>query len=279
MARTPSMTADLLDDEDAVAELTRADVGLPEQPAPPPVVVVRDADFTPAPLDPAAVTGTPEQQLAVAEDAIHRANAAARETVLQAEIRHTIELGAAYRLILDRELYRAAGYTSVEAYATGRLGLANREGFYAKIRRAADLVAVQPLSEISDRPFRPSQARVLAPIIERHGVEAARSVVSTAAARGKVTAATLQRSADHLKYRPDAPRQEAPAGGEPELARRLTALVQAVNALREAHKMLRGTVIRDGVAADPVHGVELAREIEKIADEIGRAAVAARRTR
>src|SRR5690242_10785560 len=148
MATTPSMTADLFDDEDAVAELTRSDVGLPEQPGP--------ADFTPRPLDPARVTGTPEQQLATAEDAIHRANAAARETVLQAEVRHTIELGTAYRLILDRELYRAVGFTSVEAYVTGRLGLPNREYFYEKIRRAADLVAVAPLSEISDRPFRPS---------------------------------------------------------------------------------------------------------------------------
>ncbi|MFD3572001.1 hypothetical protein ACFWVK_33000, partial [Streptomyces sp. NPDC058667] len=88
--------------------------------------------FAPEPLDPDAVTGTPEEQLAVVTAALHRAKATAAGSARAARVRLTIELGAALAIALDRDLYKAAGYPNVESYAEAEVDL-NRQYIYELI--------------------------------------------------------------------------------------------------------------------------------------------------
>lgn len=254
---------------------------LPMEFAPPPEV---PDPFVPQPIDGATLTGSPGEQLVQVEKAIDAAYKTGMVTLRHADIRQTIELGAAFRIIAERELYKAAGYSTVDAYATERLGR-NREYFYEKIRRAADLLEVAPLSELSDKPILPSQAKILAGVSREHGQQAARAVVEKAGASGKVTAESLRRATRQLDYvlRTVAipqPLLPEPINGvadgalvddSPQAVRAIVLLEQGLAALTAAHRALRGTVIPAAVEADPERGRELAYKVAKVAGEIARA--------
>ncbi|MFE3126309.1 hypothetical protein ACFXHD_23135 [Streptomyces hydrogenans] len=158
--------------------------------------------FAPAPLDPDTVTGTPEEQLATVTAAMRRAKATASTSAKAARARLTIELGAALDIAVDRSLYKAGGYPSVEAYAEAEIDL-NRQYIYELIadsRRMREVMAAG-LSEFSDSPPLASHAKVLAPLVAQDdGPVKAQKVLTAAKESGKVTAASLKAAAARLGY-------------------------------------------------------------------------------
>lgn len=204
--------------------------------------------FTPQPLDPEAVTGTPQEQLATVTAALHRAKSTAAGSAKAARVRLTIELGAALDIALDRDLYKTGGYTSVEAYAEAEVDL-NRQYVYELIADSKRIRAVMAagLSEFSDSPPPASHAKVLAPIVAQdNGPARAQEVVTDVQASGKkVTAAALAAAAKRLGYtlpRP-APKvgddQKSEQQRRTEAGRRLTAAADlAARALAQYEEAL-----------------------------------------
>lgn len=179
-----------------------------------PLVPTRPADPPAGPvLDPATVSGPPEEQLAAFEAEIRSEFAAATK----AQARYVIRVGSALREIRDRGLY-TVGYATFEAYAEGVWGLKRRRA-YEFIEMAPKMLAV---CEISHIPVVESQARVLAPLLEAHGADAVKAVVSRAQTRaqegeskgGKVTAGLLKAAARDVGYAvPRTPPTAVPATG------------------------------------------------------------------
>ncbi|MFB7611626.1 hypothetical protein [Streptomyces gardneri] len=159
--------------------------------------------FDPQPLDPEAVTGTVEEQLATVTAALHRAKNTAAGSAKAARARLTVELGAALAIGLDRNLYKAGGYASVEAYAEGEVDL-NRQYVNELIADSKRIRAVMAagLSEFSDSPPLASHAKILAPILaQEDGPAKAQKVVTEAKSSGKkVTAAALAAAAKRLGF-------------------------------------------------------------------------------
>ncbi|MFC8511113.1 hypothetical protein ACFU3J_16230 [Streptomyces sp. NPDC057411] len=213
--------------------------------------------FAPTPLDPATVTGTPEEQLAMVSAAMRQAKAAYGTSAKAAKVRLTVELGAALDIAVTRDLYKAGGYTSVEAYAEAEVDL-NRAYVYELIADSKRIRAVMAarLSEFSDSPPLASHAKVLAPVLaQENGTTKAREVIAAITASGKkLTAAALTAQVKRLGYdRPTVPGQGRAAETETaatnaalreEASRKLTAAADAA----ERALALYETALADGVA-------------------------------
>lgn len=232
----------------------------------------------PKPIDPAAVTGTDEERLAVFEAAIEEAKGTADATLKAARARFAIEAGTALRAIQDQHLYLLS-HETFEQYIGKRWDM-DRTRAYQLIEAAPVMLA---MSKIFHTPPVESQARALVPAFRKDGEQGIREVHAIAQQQGvKVTAAVIKNAARSLGYvpepaaAPDDVQVDVELLDSPEQAAKLVRAEQAVAALRSAQRQIRGTVLADAVAADPVRGGELAVEAEKLADEIGRLAVKAK---
>lgn len=230
--------------------------------------------FLPRPVDPAAVTGSAEQRLAAFEAAIDRAKETAGTTLKAARARFVVEAGTALRAIRDQDggLYKVT-HATFEEYITARWDM-DRSRAYQLIDAAPTVLT---LWKIFDTAPVESHARVLAPVMERHGEPAVLEVVAAVRTAGKETASAYREAAGRLNYLPD-PAQPGDDAGELTTdhsrteARALVRLEQGLAALKVAHRALRGRVIPDAVAADHEHGSELVAEVADLAYRISKLA-------
>jgi hypothetical protein len=244
-----------------------------EKPAATGVVAVTVDPFTPQPLNPAAVTGTPEERLTAFEAAIDSAKETAGTTLKAARARFAVEAGMALRAIRDEDggLYKVT-HATFEEYVAVRWDM-DRTRAYQLIDAAPAMLVMW---KIFDTAPVESQARALAGVLDAHGEEAVREAVVAVRESGKkITAATLKEAAHRLHYipqpapEPDEP-DDLPTEHTPEQARALVRLEKGLAELRVAHKALRGRVIPDAVMADHVRGSELVAEIADLAGKISR---------
>lgn len=248
-----------------------------ESPAVNPLLPAAPADpFAPQPVDPAAVTGSAEQRLAVFEAAIDRARETAGTTLKAARARFVVEAGTALRAIRDEDggLYKVS-HETFEEYISARWEMDRTRAY--QLIDAAPVMRV--MSKIFDTAPVESHARVLAPVMEGHGEPAVREVFAAVRTAGeKVTAKAIREAADRLGYArvPAQPTgseaESAPADHSRTEARALVRLEQGLAALRVAHRALRGRVIPDAVSADHEHGSELVAEVADLAGKISRLA-------
>jgi hypothetical protein len=231
--------------------------------------------FAPKPLDPATVTGTAEQRLAVYEAAIDGAKETAGNSIKAARARFVVEAGTALRAIRDEDggLYKGS-YETFEDYVTKRWDM-DRSRAYQLIDAVP---AMLTMSKIFDTAPVESQARAVIPVLESHGEAAVQEIVASIRTAGeKVTAKTITDAGRRLGYIPEQPSADedakpaAPATEHtPEQALAIIRLEKGLSALRVAHKALRGTVVPDALAADHERGLELAKQVASLAAKIGR---------
>ncbi|MFK3735016.1 hypothetical protein ACI2LJ_32655 [Streptomyces sp. NPDC088090] len=170
----------------------------------PPNAAIAAGDVVLAPLDPAALTGTPAERLAQVEAALRAADAHAGRSVRAAKVRWTIEKGTALAILVEHDLYTAAGFTWLDAYATEVLHI-SRDNVYKTIEAATVLRAVldaERVSKIFYTPPNVSQAKALAPLLALDaGEDKAVKVVTEIQASGKkLTAAAITATAARLGY-------------------------------------------------------------------------------
>ncbi|MGY5634213.1 hypothetical protein ACW7N6_38380 [Streptomyces sp. UC1A3] len=231
--------------------------------------------FVPKPLDPATVTGTPEERLAAFEQAIDAAKATASTSLKAARARFVVEAGTALRAIRDEDggLYKGS-YATFEEYILKRWDM-DRSRAYQLIDAAPAMLV---MSKIFDTAPVESQARAMIDVIEAHGEAAVREVVAAVKQSGeKVTVASLKATAARMGYLPKQPdhgpgdsRTEPATEHTPEQARALARLEQGLAALRGAHRALRGRIIADALEADPEQGRVLAAQVRDLAGKIDR---------
>lgn len=230
--------------------------------------------FLPRPVDPAAVTGSAEERLAVFEAAIDRARSTAGETLKAARARFVVEAGTALRAIRDEDggLYKVT-HATFEEYIDARWEM-DRSRAYQLIDAAPTVLAMW---KIFDTAPVESHTPIVAPVLEAHGEVAVKEVVASITTAGeKVTAASLREAIKRLGYLPAQadPVDDAPPPTEHSRteARALVRLEQGLAALKVAHRALRGRVIPNAVAADQAHGSELVAEVADLAEKICRLA-------
>ncbi|WP_326683057.1 hypothetical protein [Streptomyces sp. NBC_01237] len=224
--------------------------------------------FAPAPLDRAAVTGSPEERLAIVERALRAAKLTEMESVRAARVRGRIEAGTALQFFVEDQLHLVAGYTSLDAYAAAVLQM-DRSAVYEYIKDAKRLVLVAPVVKALERPLVPSQAKVLAPIVETHGEARARDVVTEALDTGKITVASLRAAAKKLglnatdaEDEKDGPNGETPKAGQPDV---LDVIEAALLRLRE----IRGALDKPAFRAAWLDVTETETETETAEGEDG----------
>lgn len=206
--------------------------------------------------------------------------------------------GKALDLINRARLYRET-HGTFAAYLAGVWGMSTTAAY----RLIEQWPLAERMSPIGDSGPLESHVRAVLPAAKAHGAEAALAVYEEArAVLPKVTAAGIRAAVQSLPARlpegadrvaavrehtrralapPPAARTDDAADadrGTPEQAAQVVRAEQGLATLRAAYRSLRGTVLADAVAADPVRGAELAVEAERIADDLGRLAVRARRT-
>ncbi|MEU5008483.1 hypothetical protein ACFWW5_21080 [Streptomyces albidoflavus] len=167
--------------------------------------LVKRGPYNAEPIDKATLPVDRKERLKAVEAALMQAEATRSKSVAWSKLRWTVETGVALRLLIEEDLYKEdPEFTSLETYADNRLHL-SRGHVYELVDDAARLLAIAPLSEISDKPFNASQAKVLAPLMEPvaelDSAEAGRTkaelVVADVAATGKKrTAAALRKAAE-----------------------------------------------------------------------------------
>jgi hypothetical protein len=167
--------------------------------------LVKPRPYNAEPLDPASLPVDRKERLKAVEAALMAAEVTRSKSIAWSKLRWTVETGVALGILVGEDLYKEdSEFTSLETYADNRLHL-SRGHVYELIDDSARLLAVAPLSEISDKPFNPSQAKVLAPLMEpvaeddgrEEGKTKAELVVADVAASGKKrTAAALRKAAE-----------------------------------------------------------------------------------
>lgn len=221
--------------------------------------------FAPAPLDPAALTGTPAERLAQVEAALCAADAHAGRSVRAAKVRWTIEKGTVLAILVEHDLYLARGHASLDAYADDVLHMA-RGYIYELIADAERLQALRDtgLSDFSDTPLLAAHANVLPPALAlEDGGQKARNLLTEVNNSGKkITAAALKTAAKQLGYAsvlPAQPRfQEL---DDTELSEKVTTkLTAAADAAERALALYEEALALGAPPADPARAdADLAR--------------------
>jgi len=211
-------------------------------------------------VDPAAVTGSPAEQLAVYEAAIDAAHETARSTLAAAKARYVVEAGTALREIRDRGLYKLT-HADLESYCEERHGI-TRARIYQIIDAAPVMIA---MSKFLDTPLVESHARVLEPVMRAHGVDAARDLVAKAQENGKVTAAALKQARRDAGYEPAPLERSAPT--RPATGRRST--LERLQEAGERLSRVSGAVTRTAVQeATATHSGQTARLVQGMTADI-----------
>lgn len=218
------------------------------------------AGHAPDPTDPATVTGTREEQLAVFEAAIERAG----DTLRSSRARFVVETGTALRAIRDRELWLGR-YGSFREYVKQRWEM-DRTRAYQLIDAAPAMLTMSRIGGVE--PVE-SHTKVVGPILEQHGETAVREVFAAARVTGeKITAQALSDHAARLHYVSAPVHAGDDTGQTPGEARDIVLLEQGLAALRAAHRALRGRVVSNAVAADYARAGEMLDEMTKLAGQI-----------
>ncbi|WLQ69396.1 hypothetical protein [Streptomyces glycanivorans] len=218
------------------------------------------------PLQRDEVTGTPAERLAVVEDALRRAQLTEMGSVRAARVRRRIEAGAALAILVGDEFHKEVGYASLDEYAATVLHM-DRTAVCEFIKDGKCLALVAPLVKATNRPLLPAQAKVLAPIVETHGQDKARTVLERAEADGgKVTVASLKAAAQEMKLevataeKSPAPRRTTPAP--------LDVIEAGLLALRDVRAALDKTAFRAGWDAAAVGGEADAERLEQLRADV-----------
>jgi hypothetical protein len=198
--------------------------------------------------------------------------------------------GKALALISKARLYRET-HETFAAYLDGVWAMSTSAA-YRLIEQWPLAERMSPIGDTGSGGPLESHVRVLLPAAKAHGADAALALYDEArAVLPKVTAAGIRAAVQSLPARlPEGEDQAAAvrehtrrtlvrrSSGEPaaapeaedgpEQAAQVVRAEQALAALRIAGRQLRGTVLADALAADPVRGAELAEEAGRIAGEI-----------
>lgn len=182
--------------------------------------LVKPRPFGAEPIDADALPVDRAARLQAIESVLMAAEEARGLSVARSQMRFVIETGVALRILVEEDLYLEAGFANLDDYAQARLHRA-RGYVYELINDSARLLRISPLSEISDKPFNASQAKVLAPLMEPASddpgaVTRAELVLSDVEKSGKKrTAAALHAAAEARGFVvvPD-PVVPAPARGD-----------------------------------------------------------------
>lgn len=182
--------------------------------------LVKPRPFGAEPLDIDTLPVDRAERLQAIESVLMASEKARSLSVARSQMRFVIETGVALRILVEEDLYLEAGFANLDDYAQARLHRA-RPYVYELIHDADRLLRISPLSEISDKPFNPSQAKVLAPLMEPTSDEpgavtrAALVVADVENSGRKRTAAALKAAAEARGFLvvPD-PVVPAPARGD-----------------------------------------------------------------
>lgn len=193
--------------------------------------LVKPRPYNANPIDPATLPVDRKERLKAVEAALMSAQRTMTKSVAWSKLRWTVETGVALGVLIGEDLYKEdPEFTSLETYADNRLHL-SRGHVYELIEDASRLLAVAPLSEISDKPFNPSQAKVLAPLMEVYSAEGgangeigrtkAELVIADVDATGKKrTATALKKAAEArgfaVEVKPALPPARTSGGGKSE---------------------------------------------------------------
>ena len=244
--------------------------------------LVRPRPYNATPIDPASLPVDRKERLKAVEAALMEAEATRSKSVAWSKLRWTVETGVALQLLIEEDLYKEdPEFTSLETYADNRLHL-SRGHVYELVEDAARLLAVAPLSEISDKPFNASQAKVLAPLMEpvvdldsaETGKTKAELVVEDVVASGKKrTAAALQRAAAARGFVIEVPAVPSARKGSSEKddiedaeivendgTRALDALHDLLSGQKAVYDGIGGGVLATALQHDPGAAEEVLRE-------------------
>lgn len=236
----------------------------------------------PTPIDPATITGTPEERLAKLEAAIERADAAASESVRYAKARHIIEVGTALRIIHNQDLATTALGMTWTQYVTERRQMSLSRSY--QYMEAAPALTRVWASKILEAPPNESQAMALDPIIETHGKEAAQATIDKLRQSGKKpTKAAIESAAKELGYLPPArPSEAQPTDGEDDdivdaeviddERAPLIPLQDFVAQLKQADKTMPLKAAKAALAAVPDEAEKLLTEAHSIATRLAKRA-------
>jgi len=207
------------------------------------------------PIDVSTVTGSPAERLRMHEDAIDAAVERARVSVASAKTRFVVEVGTSLAEIQKEHLYKVT-HSSFEAYVEERFQL-SRQRAYQLLEAAPVMLEV---SKIFDIPIVESHARILAPIIDEHGLDAVKTVLATAQERGKVTAKSLKEASRESGFTP-----AAPAARPARVSRPSRDVFERLEEARERLARVSGvvtqTAIHEAGAAHAAHGARLVRDL------------------
>ncbi|GAB1340865.1 hypothetical protein ACE1SV_74550 [Streptomyces sp. E-15] len=203
------------------------------------------------------ITGTPEEQLAYVTERLQEIDALGR----RAEDFTILNKGALLEVAQDRELHVVAGHTNFAQWAAGVLDVEPKYVFEL-LQDAARIRTVGALgTELAQHLTRASARKVMAGVIDGHGVEFAQEVMteglSQAAEQGKKrpTAALLSSIAKGLAA-PSIPHQEprseiSDPPAKPLIAAEVGALTRATKAVQEqVFPALAPARVKAALAAD-----------------------------
>ncbi len=153
-------------------------------------------------IEPAKVTGTPEERLKTFEGAIDTATGA----VDQVKGRAALIIGTSLREIRDQNLYPLLGYSTFEDYAEDRWGY-SRPYAYQLMDTPLVVTALSAIADIKQPlpDFPESWIRVLAPVYRNHGPQDLGALWQLATGAGRrITAKLLTELRDQLALGPKA---------------------------------------------------------------------------
>ncbi|MFG2533548.1 hypothetical protein [Streptomyces sp. NPDC048516] len=230
-------------------------------------VLVTRGPYNAEPVDPARLPADRRQRLAALEDALMTAERTRSKSVAWSKARWMIETGTALQVLVDEDLYLEDDeYPTLETYATHRLHM-SRGHVYELVADASRLLAIAPLSEISDKPFNASHARVLAPLMEPHADEGGKTkaeiVVADVDTSGrKRTAAALRRAAAKRGFTITEPAVPSARDADGGAVKRLRGLLKTQETVYDA---LGSGVLREALSSDPAATQALLKEFARCA--------------
>ncbi|MYW00224.1 hypothetical protein GT354_18420 [Streptomyces sp. SID3343] len=211
-------------------------------------------------VDPVTVTGTPAEQLRVYEAAIDAAAETHRTSMAAAKARVTVEIGMALGEIRGRDLYKVT-HGTFESYVEQRFGISRQRAY--QILEAAPVMFA--LTKFFDTPILESHAKILAPVVDHHGVEAAKALIATAQESGKVTGAALKEARKAAGFSP-APEQAA-VKAAPRDSR--ASVFERLQGAQERLARVRVTVTRTAVhEATSTHAGHAARLVQDLTADV-----------
>lgn len=234
------------------------------------------------------IHGTPEEQLAYVTERLHEIDSIGR----QAEDFVVLNKGVLLEVARERQLHEVAGYTNYALWAAGVLDVEEKYVFEL-LQDAARIRAISALGpDLTQHLTRASARKVVAEVIDAHGVEQARTIVAQgvadAAAQGKrrPTAAMLTAAVHELTAAPTVPPQAGseisdpvPAPEPDPATEKLHELDRAIDILRKyVYQPLAPAAVRAAAEASPAATQERLDDLAAVIRRVTKRLEAAQRT-